>query len=50
MRNSFKKPTLALAIAGSMFVAACNQSAKKNTSTMTDSTSTTGQITTCICF
>jgi aldose 1-epimerase len=44
MRNSFKKPTLALAIAGSMFVAACNQSAKKNTSTMTDSTSTTPKL------
>jgi aldose 1-epimerase len=44
MRNSFKKPTLALAIAVSLCVEALNQSAKKNTSTMTDSTSTTAKL------
>jgi aldose 1-epimerase len=40
MQPSFKKPSLAIAIACSMFFAACDQSAKKNTTTMTDSTST----------
>ncbi|MES2268713.1 MAG: aldose epimerase family protein [Bacteroidota bacterium] len=44
MRNSFNKPTLALALAGSMLFAACNQSAKKTTSTMTDSTTTTPKL------
>lgn len=40
MRNAFNKPTLALALAGSLLLAACNQSAKKTPSTMTDSTAT----------
>jgi aldose 1-epimerase len=39
MQTSFKKPSLAIAIACSMFIAACNQSANKTT-TMTDSTQT----------
>ena len=39
MQNTLKKPTLALAIAGSMFMAACNQSAPKSNA-MTDSTTT----------
>ncbi|MGY4536220.1 aldose 1-epimerase [Mucilaginibacter sp. UYNi724] len=44
MRNTFNKPTLALALAGSMLFAACNQSAKKTTSTMTDSTTATPKL------
>lgn len=40
MQNTLKKPTLALAIAGSLLMAACNQSAPKSTATMTDSTTT----------
>jgi len=44
MRNTFKKPTLALALAGSLLITACNQSAKKNTPTMTDSTQATKQL------
>jgi aldose 1-epimerase len=44
MRNTLKKPTLALAIAGSVFITACNQSAKKTTPTMTDSTSITAKL------
>jgi aldose 1-epimerase len=43
MLNSVKKPILALAISGSIFAAACNQSAKKTT-TMTDSTATTTKL------
>ncbi|RWY50334.1 galactose mutarotase [Mucilaginibacter gilvus] len=39
MQNTLKKPTLALTIAGSIFFAACNQSAPKST-IMRDSTST----------
>jgi aldose 1-epimerase len=39
MQNTLKKPTLALAIAGGIFMAACNQSAPKS-NTMTDSTTT----------
>ena len=40
MQTSIKKPSLALAIACSILLAACDQSAKKNTTTMTDSTNT----------
>ncbi|OOQ61831.1 aldose epimerase family protein [Mucilaginibacter pedocola] len=39
MRNTFKNPTLALALAGSVLMAACNQSAPKS-NTMTDTTAT----------
>ncbi|WP_374949314.1 aldose epimerase family protein [Mucilaginibacter sp.] len=38
MQSSFKKPSLAIAIACGVFFAACNQSANKSTTTMTDST------------
>ncbi|QHS57022.1 galactose mutarotase [Mucilaginibacter sp. 14171R-50] len=41
MRNTLNKPNLALVVAGSLLIIACNQSAKKNTPIMTDSTATT---------
>lgn len=43
MQNTLKKPTLALAIAGSIFMAACNQSAPKS-NTMTDTTTTASTV------
>nr|WP_294946468.1 aldose epimerase family protein [uncultured Mucilaginibacter sp.] len=43
MQNTLKKPTFALAIAGSIFMAACNQSAPKS-NTMTDSTTTAATV------
>jgi aldose 1-epimerase len=44
MLNTFKKPSLALALAATSLFAACNQSAKKNTATMTDSTTNTPKL------
>ena len=44
IHNNVKKPTLALAIAGSLVMSACNQSAPKSTATMTDSTNSTAML------
>ncbi|MFD0793712.1 aldose epimerase family protein [Mucilaginibacter litoreus] len=44
MRNTFNKATLAVMIAAGVTFAACNQSAQKKASTMTDSTKTEPQL------
>jgi len=45
MQNTIKKPTLTLAIAGTILMSACNQTAPKSNTSMTDSTTTTAAAT-----